>query len=166
MDLEEFFQLTEDLLFTEEVMSMGNWKHHGEVTCLEHSLFVAYTSYRIGKKLKLDVAAIARAGLLHDLYLYHKRDKTAHSGWQCFDHPKIAVENGKKLTALSPKEENIILAHMWPCGGKLPRSWEAVLVNGVDTSCAILEFLKAYHPKTLPERLFQRGNVIEEGSLS
>lgn len=163
MELEEFFQLTEDLLFTEEVLSMDNWKHHGQVTCLEHSLFVAYTSYRIGKKLKLDVAAIARGGLLHDLYLYHKRDKTAHSGWQCLDHPKIAVENGKKITTLSSKEENIILAHMWPCGGKLPRSMEAVLVNGVDTFCAILEFLKAYHPKELFQRLYRIRTVAEDG---
>lgn len=165
MDLEEFFHLTEDLLFTEEVMSMGQWKHHGEVTCLEHSLFVAYTSYRIGKKLKLDLSAIARAGLLHDLYLYHKRDKTAHSGWQCLDHPKIAVKNAENITVLSQKEENIILAHMWPCGGQVPRSFEAVLVNAVDTICAALEFLKAYHPTRLPDLLYGRGDVAEEGKV-
>lgn len=159
MYLEEFFDLTEDLLETEQVCSMAQWGHHGDVSCLDHSLFVAVASFRIGKVLGFDVSAIARAGLLHDLYLYHKRDKTAHEGWQCFDHPVIAAENAEKLTDLSEKERNIILSHMWPCGGALPRSREAVLVNLVDTGCAVLEFLKAYEPLAIRERLYSMGDL-------
>lgn len=154
MYLEEFAACTRDLLETEMVQSMVQWGHHGEVSCLDHSLFVAVTSFRIGKKLGLDVSAIGRAGLLHDLYLYHKRDKTAHEGLQCFDHPVLAVKNAKKITKLSEKEENIILSHMWPCGGALPRSPEAVVVNLVDTFCAVLEFTKAYRPFALREALY------------
>ena len=61
----------------------------------------------------------ARGGLLHDLYLYDSKDKSAHPGWQCFDHPRAAARNAGELTWLSDKERNIILSHMWPLGGKL-----------------------------------------------
>lgn len=136
----EFVALAEDLLQNPQVQSMEQWLHHNQTTCLEHSMFVAVTSYKIGKKLHLDTRAIARAGLLHDFYLYHKRDKSAHEGWQCFDHPILALENGKKITELSAKEENIILAHMWPFGRVFPKSPEAMLVNMVDTFAAMAEF--------------------------
>lgn len=136
----EFVAVTEDLLLQPQVQSMEQWHHHNKTTCLEHSLYVAVTAFRIGKTLGLDTRAIARAGLLHDFYLYHKRDKTAHSGWQCFDHPGIAVGNAKQITVLSAKEENIILAHMWPFGKVFPKSPEAMLVNLVDTLAAAQEF--------------------------
>ena len=59
-------------------------------------------------------------GLLHDLYLYDPRDKSAHPGSQCFDHPRAAARNAEQVTKLSDKERNIILSHMWPLGGALP----------------------------------------------
>ncbi len=149
----EFLALTQDLCQEEQVQSMAQWYHHGKVNCLEHSLFVAVTAYRIGKKLHLDTSALARAGLLHDFYLYHKRDKSAHSGWQCVDHPLIAVENAKKITHLSKKEENIILSHMWPFCHTFPKSPEAVLVNCVDTLSAVLEFCGSHRAKNLSQRL-------------
>lgn len=132
---------------------MARWAHHGKISCLDHSLFVAYISYRVAKKLRMDVRAASRGALLHDLYLYNSRDKSAHPGNQCIDHPKIAAENAKKLTKLSKKEENIILSHMWPLGGALPRSKEAVLVDFIDTVCAAIEFSRLYHPKKLRYRI-------------
>ena len=123
---------------------MGRWKHHGHISTLDHSLFVAYCSYRAARALRLDETAAARAGLLHDLYLYDSRDTSAHPGWQCFDHPRAAARNAAELTALSEKERNIILSHMWPLGGQLPRSWEAWLVDLVDTLCAGLELAHIY----------------------
>ena len=132
---------------------MGRWKHHGHISTLDHSLFVAYCSYRAARALRLDETAAARAGLLHDLYLYDSRDTSAHPGWQCFDHPRAAARNAAELTALSEKERNIILSHMWPLGGQLPRSWEAWLVDLVDTLCAGLELAHIYHPGRLRERL-------------
>ena len=122
-------------------------------TTLDHSLFVAYWSYRAARKLGWDEAAAARGGLLHDLYLYDSRDKSAHPGLQCFDHPRAAARNAAELTALSDKERNIILSHMWPLGGQLPRSREAWLVDLVDTLCAALELARIYHPGRLRERL-------------
>ena len=147
--MHEFSQLTQELLDAKEVRSMGQWRHHGKVTCLDHSLFVAYSSYRCARLLRLDRTAAARGGLLHDLYLYDSHDKSAHPGWQCFDHPRAAARNAEKLTPLTDKERNIILSHMWPLGGPLPRSREAWLVDLVDTVCAALELIHLYRPARL-----------------
>lgn len=149
----EFVQTTEELLDSEQVRMMGRWKHHGPISTLDHSLFVAYLSFRLARSLGLDERAAARGGLLHDLYLYDSKDKSAHPGWQCFDHPKAAARNAEELTELSSKERNIILSHMWPLGGALPRSREALLVDLVDTLCAGLEVARIYHPGRLRVQL-------------
>lgn len=113
----EFCRLTGELLESEPVRMMGRWQHHGRITTLDHSLFVAYLSFRAARWLRLDERAAARGGLLHDLYLYDPRDKSAHPGSQCFDHPRAAARNAEQVTKLSDKERNIILSHMWPLGG-------------------------------------------------
>ena len=41
--------------------------------------------------------AAARAGLLHDLYLYDPADRSAHPGNQCLDHPEFALRNASAL---------------------------------------------------------------------
>lgn len=151
--MREFIQTTGELLGSDQVRMMGVWKHHGPITTLDHSLFVAYLSFRAARALGLDERAAARGGLLHDLYLYDSKDKSAHPGWQCFDHPRAAERNAERLTPLSDKERNIIRSHMWPLGGPLPRSREAWLVDLVDTFCAGLEMLKLYHPSRLRRRL-------------
>ncbi len=149
----EFIQTTEELLDSDQVRMMGRWKHHGPISTLDHSLFVAYLSFRAARALGLDERAAARGGLLHDLYLYDSKDKSAHPGLQCFDHPRAAARNAEEITELSSKERNIILSHMWPLGGALPRSREAFLVDLVDTLCAGLEVARIYHPGRLRERL-------------
>lgn len=149
----EFIETTGELLTARQVRMMGRWKHHGPISTLDHSLFVAYLSFRAARALGLDKYAAARGGLLHDLYLYDSRDKSAHPGVQCFDHPRAAARNAKQLTQLSDKEHNIILSHMWPLGGAMPRSAEALLVDLVDTICAGIEFSRIYHPKKLRKKL-------------
>ena len=152
-DVLEFHRLTGALLSAPAVRSMGRWRHHGPVTCLDHSLFVAWWSFRLARRLGWDTAAAARGGLLHDLYLYDPRDRSAHPGSQCLDHPRAAARNAGALTALTEKERNIILSHMWPLGGALPRSPEAVLVDLVDTVCAAIELIRVYDPARLRRRL-------------
>ncbi len=151
--MREFVEATGDLLSSEQVRMMGRWRHHGRVTTLDHSLFVAYCSYRAARVLHLDASSAARGGLLHDLYLYDSHDRSAHPGNQCFDHPRAAARNAAALTELSDKERNIILSHMWPLGGALPRSPEALLVDLVDTCCAALELSHVYRPSRLRDRL-------------
>ncbi|MEI3141236.1 MAG: HDIG domain-containing metalloprotein [Lawsonibacter sp.] len=149
----DFLQTTRELLESDQVRSMGRWKHHGPITTLDHSLFVAYLSYRAAKVLGLDARAAARGGLLHDLYLYDSKDKSAHPAGSALTTRGRRLETPGQLTWLSDKERNIILSHMWPLGGALPRSREAWLVDLVDTLCAGLEMSRVYHPARLRERL-------------
>lgn len=129
-----------DLLETNEVESMVQWRRHCSVSCLDHSIFVAYLAFRGARFLGLDYEAAARGGLLHDLYLYDPKDKAAHPGSQCIDHPRYALENAKRLCPdLTPKEENIIISHMWPLAPSVPRSGEAVLVGMADKLSALME---------------------------
>lgn len=148
-----FVNCVRDLLDSPEVQSMRSIRHHPGMSCYDHSVFVSYVAFRLARRWKLDYRAAARAGLLHDLYLYDPRDKSAHPGSQCFDHPRAAARNAEQVTKLSDKERNIILSHMWPLGGALPRSLEALLVDLVDTFCAGLELSHIYHPGRLREKL-------------
>ena len=60
----EFCRLTGELLESGPVRMMGRWQHHGRITTLDHSLFVAYLSFRAARWLRLDERAAARGGLL------------------------------------------------------------------------------------------------------
>lgn len=143
-NLDEYLAVVGDLLPAGAVQKMKRIRHHGAMSCYDHSLFVSYFSFLWARRRGLDCRAAARAGLLHDLYLYDGHDRTAHPGLQCFDHPEAALRNARRLTALSPKEENIILSHMWPAAKYLPRSPEALIVNAVDTFCAVVELSHLY----------------------
>ena len=137
-----FLNCVGDLLFTPEVQSMRRIPHHPGTTCYEHSVFVSYAAFRMARRWNLDYMAAARGGLLHDLYLYNPRDKSAHPGNQCFDHPVFALRNAQALCArLSEKEQNIIISHMWPLARRRPRCPEAAVVNLADKICATAEVL-------------------------
>ena len=140
---EEFFGCLAPLLASKEVNAMRQWRHHFSVTCYEHSLFVAYMAYRIAQRFGWDCRAAARAGLLHDLYLYDPR--SLPSWRQCFAHPVAAARNAAALEgALSPKEENCILAHMWPLSVRAPHSREAAAVCLADKLCSVAEVLHVW----------------------
>ena len=102
-----------------------------------------------GKRIKqyrtYPTLSAARAGLLHDLYLYDPRQPGSHQGNQCFAHPKAALSNAWALCgSLTPKEENIIISHMWPLARKMPRYRESFVVNLADKTCATLEVVGLY----------------------
>ena len=120
---------------------MREIRHHPGVSCYEHSVFVSYTAFRLAERMGLDSRTAARGGLLHDLYLYDPH--TLHSYQQCFAHPVAAARNAAALCGgLTPKEENIILAHMWPIARRRPHSGEAYAVCLADKVCAIAEVLQ------------------------
>ena len=139
-----FLSCLDGLLDTPEVQSMRSLPHHPGVNCYEHSVFVAYVAFRLARRWKLDYRACARAGLLHDLYLYNCHDSSAHPGNQCLDHPEFALRNASALTILSEKERNIIQAHMWPLAVHLPRSREAWAVSFADKICATIEVIQLW----------------------
>ena len=50
----EFCRLTGELLESEPVRMMGRWQHHGRITTLDHSPFVAYLSFRAPRGPRLN----------------------------------------------------------------------------------------------------------------
>ena len=127
--------------------------HHPGASCYEHSVFVAYVSFRLARRWGLDVRSAARGGLLHDLYLYDCRDRTAHPGNQCMDHPEFALRNARALCGrLNAKEENIIISHMWPLAKRMPRCREALVVNLADKLCATAEVLGYWRRSRVREK--------------
>ena len=147
----EFLTVVADLLETESVQSMWNIKHHLYLSCFEHSVFVAYISYCTARRLGRDSTAAARAGLLHDFYLYD-----SHAGFQLkhyFTHASCALENAREICELSQVEENIILAHMWPFSAALPKSGEAFIVCLCDKYCAMVEGLHIWHHMKIRRRI-------------
>lgn len=146
-----------DLLATPEVQSMRAIPHHPGASCYQHSVFVSYVAFRVARRWGMDYRTAARAGLLHDLYLYDAHDKTKYYGNQCFAHPVNALKNAWALCgSLSPKEENIIVSHMWPLAKRMPRSREAVVVNLADKVCATMEVLGLYRVVGQARRRYAR----------
>lgn len=144
-----FLVCVEDLLYTDQVQSMKDIHHHPGTSCFDHSLFVSYVAFRLARRWRLDYRAAARAGLLHDLYLYDPKERTfthdRYEGLQCFAHPKAALKNAWALCgSLTAKEENIIISHMWPLARKMPRCREAFVVNLADKACASAEVMGFY----------------------
>ena len=135
-----FFDCVDGLIDHETVCSMREIRHHFHVTCYDHSVFVSYVAFRMARFLGADYQHAARAGLLHDLFLYDPHDRSCYEGNQCFAHPKAALKNASALCGdLTPAEENSILTHMWPLAARMPRYKEAFIVNAADKLCAVIE---------------------------
>ncbi len=151
---EEYLEYVAALLKSAPVSSMKRWRHHPSTTCWEHSVFVSYVAFRLARRWGWDARAAARAGLLHDLYLYDPADRAAHPGNQCLDHPEFALRNARALCPdLTAREENAIVSHMFPLAVHLPRCREALVVNLADKLCATIETVHLYHTRMVQRRL-------------
>jgi len=135
----DYLSCVDDLIDHPLVRSMRGYNQHGEVSCLEHSLYVSYYSYLICRRLNLNYRCAARGGLLHDFFLYDWHEKGSHEGWHGLNHPRIALENAKEHFYLCALEQDIISKHMWPLTIKLPKYKESFLVLIVDKYCAFVE---------------------------
>lgn len=150
----EYLQIINDLISNDTVKQMKDYRQHYDTSCLEHCLEVSYISYLICKKHNLDYTAAARAGLLHDLFLYdwrrHQKVKKL-TDYHAFTHPKVALENSLKLFDLSEKEQDIIVKHMWPVTlFELPKYKESFVITLVDKYSALLSS-KNYYGKRFKE---------------
>ena len=136
----EYMSCIGDLLDSEPVRLMDEYMQHGSTTTLEHCVNVSYHCYKISKKLHLDYKSAARAGLLHDLFLYdwHIYTKDPFFQKHAFSHPKKALNNALKHFELNDIEKDIIEKHMWPLTfTKVPKYKESFLITVVDkyTTC-------------------------------
>lgn len=142
--LTAYRQVVEDLFAVDVVENLATCRHH-KGSRLQHSLNVSYYSFMLAKLLKMDAEAVARAGLLHDLFHYDFRDTDISAQEHVYEHPKRALSNARMLCELSAVEEDIILNHMWPtCPQKGLHHKETYLVAIVDKYCACIELVHVF----------------------
>lgn len=137
-EIAEFRNIIYDLLNNQAVLKLENYTQHKKTTRLQHSVNVAYYSYKIAKLIGADPYICARAGLLHDFYWYKhiKKSPIDHA----YFHPKLAVKNAEKITNLSEREKDAISKHMWPLSKGLPKYKESYAVSMADKYSAFLEY--------------------------
>lgn len=143
----EYLELVEDLIYTDDVQNLVEFKQHRYSNRLEHSISVSYRSFLLAKKWKGDVRATARAGLLHDLFFYDWRTEKSNEGTHAYVHPRVALQNAKKLTEISALEEDIIVKHMFGATVALPKYKESYIVTLVDKYCACEEVIVPFYQR-------------------
>lgn len=120
---------------------MSRYPHHGDTDCYAHCMHVAEYSYRICKALDLNAEEAARAGLLHDFFLYDWHVHAAETGkhFHGFTHPREALKLAEKFFVLTPLERDMILKHMWPLTLVPPKYRESYVICAVDKYCCVCE---------------------------
>lgn len=137
----EFRMYISDLLEHEKVKKLAYYEQHVKTSRLDHSINVAYYSFRIAKIIGADPRQAARAGLLHDLYWYNWHTKKTPYN-HAYLHPMLALKNAEKISDLSEAEKDAIVNHMWPLSKGMPKFRESYAVTIADKYAATLEVVK------------------------
>ena len=69
----EFYNIIKHIIANKTVQEMKNFRQHYNTSTYEHCFNVSFLNYKICKKFGLDYKSAARAGMLHDLFLYDWR---------------------------------------------------------------------------------------------
>lgn len=149
----EYLEIVSDILADEEFRKLSGYIQHVRTTRLIHSLNVSYLSWKMARKLGCDERVAARAGLLHDFFLYRFSDPKPVKEFQAFYHPKVAARNSAIRFDISRKEELAILSHMFPLG-PVPTSKEAWIISCADKFCATIELC------CLPVGFAKEGRIV------
>jgi len=153
--IEGFKQCVADLLENEQVKRMNIFYQHCNTTRLQHCINVSYYSYRICKVLGLDFVSAARAGIMHDLFLYDWREKHTKLS-HTMQHPKAALKNARKITMVNHIEADAIACHMFPLCA-FPKFKESYIVSLADKYCAMIEVATALK-KRICFRKYKKGS--------
>lgn len=142
-DIEELIMICgEDILTSAGMEYEKTQKHHGDISCFEHSVSVAYISLWLASRHKADVDAMSliRGALLHDYYLYDWKDGHINGQVHLMTHPQTAHNKASHDFRLNDVEREIIERHMYPLTPWKPDYTEAKLVSKADKISATLEF--------------------------
>lgn len=159
----DFFNIIDDIISNETVQKMKNYRQHCDTSCYEHCLRVAYYSYWITKKLRLDYISTARAAMLHDLFLYDWRKSHRDiklPGLHAFVHPKIALKNATEIFDLNIKEQDIIAKHMWPVTLAFPKYTETYIVTLMDKYSAVRESYLYFQSQLKKNRIYKYAYIF------
>lgn len=133
-----------DLIDSEELSGLKQITHHISTTRFQHCVNVSYYSYLVCRKLHLNARSAARAGLLHDLFYYDRKEYNSSRSRGQLSHSAMhahqAAENAAALTDITPLERDMIEKHMWPMTRPMPSYKETYVITAVDKYCAVLEF--------------------------
>jgi len=140
-----FMERVRPIIETEAFQSLKKAQHHND-SVFQHTLRVAYKAYTIGSRHTVNMEALLRGALFHDLYFHDWREKEhlLNHGWT---HPFIALENAKRhFGPVNELEANIISSHMWPFNVfNPPRSKEALIVALSDKLVATVEVILMFY---------------------
>lgn len=151
-----FYNCISDIFESKEIQKLGDITHHIYTTRPQHSLNVAYYNYIICNFFGFNAVSAARAGLMHDLFYYNRKERVKHKGEKshCAHHPVLAAENAREVFDVSLLEHDIIVKHMWPMTFKLPKYKESYVIVFVDKYCALLEVMSPKYQK-IKNRFFK-----------
>lgn len=145
----EYMSIINEILNKEKVQQMKKYRQHYNINCFYHCLFVSYNTYLICKKHNLDYISAAKAGMVHDLFLYdwRKRER-GRKGLHAYTHGKTAFKEASEILNLNDKEKDMIIKHMWPVTLAIPKYKETFILTFVDKYFAIAEaFIKIKEKK-------------------
>ena len=144
-NLEEYYEIINNILENPEFQKRKTYAHHGKITVYDHSLAVSKLSYKIAKKLKRDYKAAAIGGLLHDFYYEPWQGNTKKTKFfkkHGFVHASEARDNSYQYFPeyMNEKIENIIIRHMFPLNITPPKYIESWVVTIADkwVSCEVI----------------------------
>ena len=144
----EFYSIIKDLIENSTVQEMKKYRHHFETSCFDHCVCVSYYAYKMAKKWNADYKSAARAGMLHDLFLYDwRKPRPDGKGLHAFRHPRIALNNAMKIFNLNKVEQDAILKHMWPLTVVLPKYKVSYIITIADKYATFLDNVNHLTPK-------------------
>ena len=142
--LSSYYPCISDIIGQPQLDRLKNITHHIHTTRYQHCVNVSYYSYVICKKFRLDARSAARAGLLHDLFYYDRKEYNSYKQKgqpsHSLMHAKLALRNANELTSINSIEKDMIENHMWPMTRPLPKYKETYIITIIDKYCAVLEF--------------------------
>lgn len=160
---EEFYECIKDIAEHPVVLRMKLYPHHGSTNCYRHCMNVSYYNYQICRMLGLDARSAARAGMVHDLFLYdwHTHAKKTGDRFHGMTHPAAALKNAEKFFELNNTERDIIRTHMWPVTlFAVPRTKEGWVTTLTDKYCGSCETSQRKNTDTARIRR-DLGRVVE-----
>ncbi|MCR4795974.1 MULTISPECIES: HD domain-containing protein [Ruminococcus] len=139
-----YYSCVSDLIDCNQLNKLKSITHHVSTTRFQHCVNVSYYSYIVCRKFGLNARSAARAGLLHDLFYYDRKEYNAsRQKWQVSHskhHSMQAVSNACELTSVTALEKDMIEKHMWPLTRSKPSYKETYIITIIDKYCAVLEF--------------------------
>ncbi len=117
---------------------MKTFRHHGRISCFEHTLKVTERAFWMTEKSGADIITTIRGALLHDFYLYDW-----HGGgpsWHGYRHPFRAFREASARFELNRIEKDIIIKHMFPLTPFPPLYRESWIVCIADKASAFEDY--------------------------